>query len=230
MKLSIIIPTLDEGESIEKLVRYCFAHKNVHDIEVIVADAGSKDDTVPKALSAGAIIIQCPEKGRSAQMNFSAQFANGDVLYFVHADSFPPTSFAIDISKAINNGYALGRYRTKFDTSSLLLKLNAFFTRFDLFMCYGGDQTLFIQKKLFDCIEGFDQKMLILEEYDLVERARQKGKYKIFPGKALISTRKYKMNSWLRVQKANYKVFQMYKKGVPQADIVATYKNMLDYR
>ena len=69
--------------------------------------------------------------------------------------------------------------------------------------------------------------MLIMEEYDLVERARQKGKYKIFPGKVLISTRKYSKNSWLRVQKANYKVIQLYKKGAPQAELVATYKNML---
>lgn len=230
MKLSIIIPTLEEGVYIEKLVRYCFAHKNGHDIEVIVADADSEDDTVLKAASAGAIIIQCPEKGRAAQMNFAAGFAKGDVFYFVHADSFPPTTFADDISKAIHNGYALGRYRTQFDTTNLLLKMNAFFTRFDLFMCYGGDQTLFIQKKLFDSIKGFNQKMLIMEEYDLVERARQKGKYRIFPGKVLISTRKYSNNSWLRVQKANYKVIQLYKKGAPQSELVATYKNMLKYR
>ncbi len=230
MKLSIIIPTLNEGELIEKLVRYIFEHTNEQDIEVIVSDAGSKDQTALKAAAAGAITLQCPEKGRAAQMNFGAKSAKGDVLYFVHADSFPPKSFAHDISNATRNGFALGRYRTKFDTSNLLLKMNAFFTRFDFFMCYGGDQTLFIQKKLFDSIEGFNKKMLIMEEYDLVERARIKGKYKIFPGKALISTRKYDSNSWLRVQRANYKVIQLYKKGVPQAELVATYKNMLDYK
>ncbi len=230
MKLSIIIPTLDEEKFIDNLVRYFFAHKNGQDIEVIVADAGSKDQTVMKAAAAGAIILQCPEKGRAAQMNFGAKFSHGDILYFVHADSFPPKSFAQDISKATQNGFALGRYRTKFDTSNFLLKMNAFFTRFDLFMCYGGDQTLFIQKKLFERIDGFNKKMLIMEEYDLVERARQKGKYKIFSGKALISTRKYEINSWLRVQKANYKVIQLYKKGVPQSELVATYKNMLDQK
>ncbi|MEO7046266.1 MAG: hypothetical protein ABI091_13230 [Ferruginibacter sp.] len=163
-------------------------------------------------------------------MNYGASFANGDVLYFVHADTFPPLTFVNDIINAIANGYGFGRYRTKFDSNKFVLKMNAFFTRFDIFMCYGGDQTLFIKKDVFNTIGGFKEEMLIMEDYEIVARAKQKSKYKIFSKASLVSARKYETNGWLKVQKANYTIVQMYKKGASQNEMVTCYKKMLDYR
>ena len=97
-------------------------------------------------------------------------------------------------------------------------------------MCYGGDQTLFIRKELFETIGGFNETMLIMEDYEIVTRARQQAKYKIIQKGALVSARKYDTNSWFTVQKANYTIVQMYKKGATQMEMVAAYKNMLRYR
>jgi hypothetical protein len=72
--------------------------------------------------------------------------------------------------------------------------------------------------------------MKIMEEYEFCERAKKIGKYKILKGEALISARKYDGNNWIDVQKANYKVVSMYKKGASQQDILETYKHMLTYR
>jgi rSAM/selenodomain-associated transferase 2 len=230
MTISIIIPTYNEADNIAKLVHYLNQHKTHHVVDIIVSDGGSTDSTLAQAEKAGAKAIISAGKGRAAQMNYGAQIAKGAIFYFVHADSFPPASFVKDIMDAVHNGYYLGRYRTRFDSNKTILKINAWFTRFDLFICMGGDQTLFIKRSLFEQCAGFKEDMRIMEEYDLCQRARLKGKYKIMKGSALISARKYETNSWLNVQLANYKVVQMYKKGAPQEALVKAYKEMLQYR
>ena len=227
--ISIIIPTYNEQDKIGLLIKYIMRNSSRDHTEIILCDAGSSDATIKEAADAGAITLLCPRKGRSIQMNYGASRAKGDILYFVHADTFPPESFVDDITRAVADGYALGRYRTKFDSKKRLLKMNAFFTRFDLFMCYGGDQTLFITKDLFTSISGFDETMLIMEDYEIISRARKLANYRIMSKSALVSARKYDSNSWLRVQKANYTIVQMYKNGATQSELVDEYKRRLHY-
>jgi len=228
--LSIIIPTYNEEENIAKLITYLLRAAQNNQLEIIVSDGGSADRTLQEATKAGALGVLSVKKGRAAQMNYGASLAKGNILYFVHADTFPPPTFIDDINNAVTNGFHLGRYRTKFDSKKNILQLNAFFTRFDLFMCYGGDQTLFITKQLFQNIQGFNETMLIMEDYEIITRARKKAKYKIIQKGALVSARKYDTNSWFTVQKANYTIVQLYKKGASQTQMADRYKKMLRYR
>ncbi len=228
--ISIVIPSLNEQENIASLVEYLKKSGGNAHAEIIVSDGGSTDKTMELAENAGASAVLSPEKGRAAQMNYGASVANGDILYFVHADTFPPTTFPSDIEKSVADGFLFGRYQTKFDSNKFVLKLNAFFTRFDLFMCYGGDQTLFAEKKIFDSMGGFNASMRIMEDYEFIERARKLAKYKILPAKALVSARKYETNSWYAVQKANYTIIQLYKNGATQDEMVNKYRELLNYR
>ncbi len=226
--ISIIIPTYNEADNIGTLIAYIKTVAGSPMFEIIVSDGGSNDHTVSIASNAGVMVLHCPKKGRAAQMNFAASMASGSIFYFVHADTLPPKGFFQLIQRAVENHFEVGRCQTKFNSNSLLLKLNAFFTRFDWFMCYGGDQTLFITRTLFEFIGGFNEQKLIMEDYDITQRAKEKGKYIVFKKSALVSVRKYKKNSWIRVQKANYKVVQLYKKGTPSADVASFYKNYLN--
>lgn len=229
--ISIIIPTYNEADGIGTLIQYLQEHGGNYVKEIIVSDGGSMDDTISIATAAGAIATLSPNKGRAAQMNHGASIATGSIFYFVHADTFPPVTYASDILAAINSGYAFGRYRTKFDSDKKILLFNAWFTRFDLFICYGGDQTLFMQRKLFDQIGGFNDSMRIMEDYDIVTRAKSTGaRYKIFSSDALVSARKYDTNSWIRVQTANYTIIRMYKKGASQNEMAQRYRELLNYR
>ena len=227
MMISIIIPTLNEALNIGKLISFLLYNKNEKVLEIIIADGGSNDGTVDIALAAGVRAVKAPRQGRAAQMNYGASLANGDILYFIHADTLPPASYAFDITSAVNNGFNFGRYRTRFEGNRLLLKLNAFFTRFDWFVCYGGDQTLFMRKDFFYLLKGYDESLLMMEEYNLTERAKEKGRYKIMKKAAIVSIRKYHRNSWWQVQKANFIAVKMYRRGVPQQLMLQRYKEMI---
>ncbi len=199
--------------------------ESVH--EIIVVDGGSQDKTMQLASELGAMTLTSPERGRAAQMNYAAKHATGDVLYFVHADSRPPGSFAGDIKNAIEGGIPIGCYRFKFDSKKIMLKVNSFFTRFDKIMFRGGDQTLFVTREVFQEFNGYDEHHKIMEEYDFIKRVRKKYPFKIMDGDVLVSARKYDNNSYLKVNFANFVVFNMYRLGYPQEKMIKTYYRML---
>lgn len=230
MKISIIIPAYNEAEYIHKLVNHLtrFGSDSLQDI--IISDGGSTDDTLKIARASGAMAIVSPEKGRAAQMNYGASLAKGELLYFIHADTLPPDKYIDDLLQAINEGNDMGRYLSKYNSKSWLLKINALLSRLDTFAGMGGDQTLYIKKSLFEQAGGFDSSMKIMEEFEFCARARKQGKYKIINKPVLISARKYDNNGWFTVQKVNYTVVRMYQKGASQESMVLKYKEMLNYR
>ncbi len=227
--ISVIIPTLNETDCIAALISYLRRYAAGH-IQIIVSDGGSADNTASIASSEDAEVVYSPKMGRAAQMNYGASFATESILYFVHADCIPPKNFYNKIVASVENGFALGRFQTKFNSKSRLLKLNAFFTRFDWAICSGGDQTLFIEKNIFNQIDGFNDQLFIMEDYDIVERARQHYAYAILKDKVLVSARKYTDNSWIKVQQAHRTIIKMYQQGASQQALVEKYKQLLNYR
>jgi rSAM/selenodomain-associated transferase 2 len=229
MKISIIIPTWNEEKHIGKTVAYLREHGGMAISEICVSDGGSADATKQEAENAGARFYNSPQKGRAGQMNFAVTQTRGEILYFVHADSLPPTSFATDILNAIANQHILGGFRQRFDSDKLLLRVNSWFTRFNWPFLRGGDQSLFITRTLFEKIQGYDETYVIMEEYDLMRRARVHIPFHLIPKATLTSARKYEKNSWLRVQLANWKAVQLFKQGASPTTIRDYYKKTLQF-
>jgi len=228
MKISIIIPTLNETKNIEELIPLLLQYGGKHLAEIIVVDGHSTDQTIEAAQQMGAIILKSPQKGRAKQMNFGAVHAKGDILYFIHADTRPPNSFAADIYTAIEEGYSMGSFRFKFNPNKGLLKINAFFTRFDRLMSRGGDQSLFILKSDFEKLEGFDEEHRIMEDYEFIIRARKILNFKIIPKAVTVSARKYEQNNYFRVNIANGIVYTMFLCGASQDSMINTYNRLLN--
>ncbi len=63
--ISIIIPTYNEADQIAQTIIKTLAANGEHQIEIIVADGGSTDETVPVALSSNAITIVSNKKRKS---------------------------------------------------------------------------------------------------------------------------------------------------------------------
>jgi hypothetical protein len=150
-------------------------------------------------------------------------------LYFVHADTVPPVSFVKDILHAFNNGAEMGCFRYIFDTKGLLLKINAFFTRFHWLWCQGGDKTFFIRTTTFEALGAYNEYYCVMEEYEFLQRALRKYKLLILPKNVIVSARKYQKNGWLRVQLANLIVFRDYRRGVEPLQLKATYQRLLRF-
>ncbi len=228
MLLSIIIPTYNEAENIQKLIRQL--QKSIHkNIEIIVCDGGSTDNTEEQVSVLDVAFYTSPNKGRAQQLNYGASKSKGNVLYFVHADTLPPISYFEDIKNAIDEGFSIGCYRFKFDSNKVILKFNAYCTRFDRLMCRGGDQSLFITRGLFTQLQGYCEHHKIMEDYDIIVRAKKIEKFKIIPKNVTVSARKYDYNSYLKVNIANLLVFTMYYAKIDQDRIIRVYKKLLNH-
>lgn len=230
MTFSAIIPTHNEADNIGQLVHDLRASGGPQLLDILVIDADSTDGTPDIARQAGACVHQSPEPGRAAQMNFGASVAKGELLYFVHADVRVHPDFTQDIERAVRAGYESGCYRFRFNSPKPLLRFNSYGTRFSGIMSRGGDQTLFITRTLFNRLEGFNERYVIMEDFDIIVRIRKVARFAIIPKDVLVSARKYDTNSWLRVQLANLTAFSLFFLNVCPTRIARTYKALLNYR
>lgn len=223
MKLSIIIPTYNEEAVIQRLLRY-LQERVSPGTEIIVADGGSTDATRHMAAAQGAQVLYCPSKGRGTQMNAGAAASTGDVLYFLHADTFPPDAFETHIKQAVQQGAGSGCYRLRFDLPHWFLRLNAWFTRFDVDAVRFGDQSLFVRRDVFVSQGGFDERLLLLEDQEVIGRLRKKGRFVVLPQQVVTSARKYEEVGVYRLQGSYYLLYFMYRMRVPQQRLVQVYK------
>ncbi|MEC7661949.1 MAG: glycosyltransferase, partial [Pseudomonadota bacterium] len=87
IKLSVIIPTLNAGSTLNQTIESLSSAKQRGvEIEIIVVDAGSTDDTEQLALEADAKFVTS-DRGRGTQLHRGAQLASGDWFLFLHADT-----------------------------------------------------------------------------------------------------------------------------------------------
>jgi rSAM/selenodomain-associated transferase 2 len=229
MKISIVIPAYNEAACIGKLVTYLYNHYPSNNLieEIIVADGQSTDNTCAEAQKAGAVTIISKKKGRAAQMNAGANVATGDILYFLHADSYPPADFADAILNAIQQGYKSGCYQLRFDHSHWFLDLNCWFTRFDINQIRFGDQSLFVEKAVFIEIGGFREDMEVMEDQEIIYRIKPRCKFKVLDGAVITSARKYLDNGIYRTQGIFFIIWSMYKLGYSQEAMVKTYRKLI---
>lgn len=226
LDIHIIIPTYNEAERIGPLVAYL---RGYCDAPITVANAPTTTDaTATEAAQAGAQVIACPQAGRAQQMNYGAHAGRAEWLYFVHADTYPPASFLEDIAAAVAAGYGFGYFSYTLDSPSWLLRFNSRATRYDTVFSGGGDQTLFIRRSVFDAFGGFDERLHIMEDFDMVWRAKRAGyRQRLITNDATTSARKYVANSWLRVNLVNLGVFVLFHFGVPTALMARYYRRWL---
>ena len=217
-KLSIIIPILNEAETISGLIKHLLNNSSIENIsEIIVVDGGSSDrsrEIVNQTVSSSAvkksqkglhrarpdIKIFNSEKGRAKQMNLGAKQAKGNILYFLHADSFPPNNFDQLIIDEVEKGNLAGCFKMKFDSNHWWLRIIGWFTKFSWKGCRGGDQSQFITKQLFEKLNGFDEAYSIYEDYDLINKLYAKKEFVVIQKWLTTSSRRYDSNGIWKLQ------------------------------
>jgi glycosyltransferase involved in cell wall biosynthesis len=91
VKVSIIIPTFNAGPEFQWLLRKLRGQKAVRELEIVVVDSGSRDDTIAFAHAAGATVLAIAQSefSHSHARNLGADAASGDYLLFMVQDAFP---------------------------------------------------------------------------------------------------------------------------------------------
>jgi rSAM/selenodomain-associated transferase 2 len=155
IRLSIVVPTLDEAPGIVATLE-ALQPLRAEGHEVIVVDGGSADNTLELAQPFADRAILAAT-GRASQMNAGAHAAMGDVLLFLHADSLLPVGAAAAIAAALTRGCRWGRFDVSLDGRPRALRLVAAMMnlRSRWTGIATGDQGIFVTRALFAGINGF---------------------------------------------------------------------------
>ena len=212
--ISIIIPSLNEEESIESCLE---ALKQDNDIcEIIIADGGSSDRTIEIAEGFQDVRVIKLARGRGLQMNAGAFSARGDILLFLHADTLLQEGWSQAIEGALQDSAVVGGAFTfaisnpgkKYRMIEEWVKL-----RSGLFKLPYGDQGIFVKRDIFKKIGGY-KNIPLMEDVDLIERMKEEGRIAILGTRVLTSERRWLKKGLLYTAAVNQLIMLLYRIGV----------------
>ncbi|MEH2294271.1 TIGR04283 family arsenosugar biosynthesis glycosyltransferase [Nostoc sp.] len=221
-RISIIIPTLNEAGNIKEAI--ATTQPNIN-IEVIIVDGGSKDDTIEIAKSLGIKVISS-SPGRAIQMNAGAVAARGDILLFLHADTRLPTGFDDMIRTALQQPETVaGAFNLRIEASLLSLRWVEWGVNVRSHFCQMpyGDQAIFLTKEVFQQIGGF-LELPIMEDFELMRSLKRIGRIVIIPTPVVTSARRWLQKGVFKTTLLNQIVIIAYLVGISPKRICRWYR------
>ena len=223
--ISIITPVLDEGKEIIRAVDHLRKIQGDPPPEIIVVDGSEKGSTIQYLHDREVIAIKS-KKGRARQMNRGAYKASGDVLLFLHADTFISANAFEKITTVIQSGrYVGGAFDLGFDNQRWVFKLiaKAASVRSRITRIPFGDQAIFIKREYFNKIGGY-QDIPLMEDVALMRRIKHRGDHiHIIPFKVNTSARKWEEEGVIYTTLRNWLLQFLYFCGVPPEKLVRYY-------
>lgn len=195
--VSFVIPALNE----EKWVSDCIDSVQsltlpaiVGQIEIIVVDNQSTDQTVPISRQKGAAVVSCPPGNPSRARNAGAEQAIGDWIAFVDADCHLDKDWLVQCAEALvpHEVIAVGsQIAPPEDSSSWVTHTLGQLAHQDgnvkpTQVRWLPTAGLIVKKEPFDAIDGFDERLITCEDCDLGYRLSDRGKLILVPEATLI--------------------------------------------
>jgi rSAM/selenodomain-associated transferase 2 len=225
-KLSIIIPVLNEENNIKNTLTAILKNQNNEEIEIIVIDGGSTDNTISQVKNLGIEIYISPQIGRANQMNLGATKARGDILLFLHGDTIIPHNFARIIIDILAQSEVIGgAFSLKINGEKKALKFIETMAnwRSHLFSLPYGDQGIFLKRSIFEEIGGF-KNLAIMEDFDLIQRLKKQGKISIASAKVITSQRRWQKLGILQTTLINQLIIIGYYMGISPEKLKQFYR------
>ena len=195
--LTIIIPVLNEARILpDRLEALQFVRSR--DVELIVVDGGSTDDSFDIASAQSDHTLKSPA-GRAKQMNHGARHASTEWLLFLHADTRLEEEAFEALLEALSREPDWGWFDVRIEGKHPLLSLTAVMmnARAGLTKVATGDQGLFMKKALFDAVGGFPD-MSLMEDVALSKALRGIAKSKVVCTPLVTDGRRWDQGGWFR--------------------------------
>jgi rSAM/selenodomain-associated transferase 2 len=189
MRISVIIPALNEEKSISATIKSIMP---LRPHEVIVVDGGSTDRTIAVCRGLGIRVLFSP-RGRARQMNLGARQATGEVLLFIHADTQLPSSALDDIGLALSDARIVGgRFDVRLEGKHWMLKLiGAMISlRSRISRVATGDQGIFVRRDVFAELGGYPD-LPLMEDIALSRALKRRGKLACLRSRVVTSARRW---------------------------------------
>ncbi|MFC1683930.1 TIGR04283 family arsenosugar biosynthesis glycosyltransferase [Pseudomonadota bacterium] len=192
--MGIIIPCLNEVKTVGPLL-HSLQSLRTEGHEVILVDGGSEDDTQVLAEPLVDYLL-VSEAGRARQMNRGAQAAEGDLLWFLHADTALPDGGA---QAVIDSNAVWGRFDVRLSGAHPLLRLVSFMMnlRSRLTGIATGDQGIFVSREAFEQIGGFDE-IPLMEDIALSRSLKRLSRPLCLHQQLVTSSRRWESRGILR--------------------------------
>jgi uncharacterized protein len=227
-KISIVIPALNEARSIAKVLASIHSLPN---LEIILVDGGSIDDTVSIAQGFDIKVLSSPP-GRACQMNVGAKAATGEILLFLHADTFLPLGFETMVRSTLqpplrgeNPAPVAGAFTLQIDDPLSILRsierLVAWRSKWRQ-MPY-GDQAIFLTAATFWELGGFVE-MPIMEDFELIRRLQRRGRIETLAAPVVTSARRWLKRGVWQTTLINQSIVIGYLVGISPARLATWYR------
>jgi len=206
--ISVVIPCLNEAANLAAAVASARLGRG---IEIIVVDGGSVDSTPDLARELGCLVL-CTPPGRGPQLKAGAERAQGEYVLFLHADTRLQPGWDWEVRRICNErGVAAGAFRFKLDAPDAALRLIEIMVglRSRWAQMPYGDQAIFLKTATLAAVGGIPELML-MEDVELVRRARRLGRIAISPLYALSSARSWQERGVWRNTLHNWHTFTRY--------------------
>lgn len=231
-RLSAVVPTWNEEERLPLLLASLgFAPPGTQAAsgqradEVIVADGGSSDGTCEVASACGARVVTS-SRGRGAQLACGARAAQGELLWFLHADVVVQPGSVEALRRAFEDPalQACG-VRQRIDAPGIFFRCIA--QAADLRVRLGrvyGDSGLAVRRGAYDAAGGF-RELPLFEDLDLARRLRAHGRIRLVEGALIrVSARRWRAEGALRRTLANWLLTLAWALGVAPERLARYYR------
>jgi glycosyltransferase involved in cell wall biosynthesis len=178
LRFSVVIPTLNQAETIEDTLQSIF-DQDYGNVEIIVADGGSSDGTLAlleRYRPRLARVIEGPDRGQSDAINKGFAAASGDIFCWLNSDDYflpgalrrvadrfasdPGVRFVVGCGDVISKDHRFLRYIPALPMTEATL-LNWKNDQWVLQQC------CFWSRSLWQEVGGVDESLHLLMDYDL---------------------------------------------------------------
>jgi glycosyltransferase involved in cell wall biosynthesis len=213
MKISVIIPTLNEEKHIGNILSDLSGQTITPD-QVIVVDGKSEDRTWDIVSSYEFVTSISSQRGVGHQRRIGAEFAKGDLLVFLDADTRIDKDFLEQVAGYFYSRHcdiACPRYRPITDKFSIKVIYGMFNTLFYLFQGIspsGAGMCIAVTKEHYQDSGGIDPR-LTYEDIEFIRRSARKGAFSLLPVEIYVSDRRFQKHGVIQMT-AKYSLLSVF--------------------